>query len=141
MTVYRGNPNIGPKWKPGQSGNPLGKPKLPEALKGIKGLTQMEANRLISKYARMILSQLKDAIANPLTPVVDLAICSIWHKSIQQGDYQRLAFLLDRAIGKVPLIKDEDDEEKAAREELEGLSTTELLKVVKDHFGNLDNAS
>ena len=38
-------------FKPGQSGNPGGLPKLPESLRGIAVLLPREIHRLIAKYA------------------------------------------------------------------------------------------
>ena len=106
------------------------RPRLPEELKDIRGLNQLEVNRLISKYARMILAALQEKLTNPNTPVLELAIAKIFEQGIKHGDYTRLSFLLDRAIGKVPQIF-EEEEETDSRQELARLSMQELLSLVK----------
>lgn len=125
-------------FKPGQSGNPLGRPKAPEYLRKIASLTQIEACKLISKYGRMTMAELTLAIESKTTPVIDLAIASIFNQSILTGDYKRLEFLLDRAIGKAPLIE-ESEEEVAAREELRNLTNPELLALIKNKIPELEN--
>lgn len=117
-------------WPKGVSGNPGGNPKLPEELRAIKSLTQIEACKLISKYARLSRGELEAAVQDPQTPVIELAIASIFAQSIKQGDYTRLSFLLDRAIGKVRDVSP-DDESADARTELRVLSTEELLRLVQ----------
>jgi hypothetical protein len=117
-------------WQPGQSGNPGGRPKLPEVLRGIASLSQSEVCKLVSKYARMTRDELQQAIQAPSTPVLEMAIASIFAQSIKQGDYTRLSFLLDRAIGKVREVSP-DDESADARTELRVLSTEELLRLVQ----------
>ena len=107
--------------------------KLPEELKDIKSLTQLEVNKLISKYARMMLETLKESLKNSKTPVLELAIASIFLKSIEQGDFTKLSFLLDRCIGRVP-INIEDEDETDSREEISRLSMTELLTLVKTNL-------
>lgn len=119
-------------WQPGQSGNPGGRPKLPDSLIGIKSLTPLEVNRTISKYARMTRAEL-DVSANEKLCALDLAIISVFNKSIKYGDYLRLAFLLDRCIGRVTEMV-EDDEVREEREKLGKMSMNELLTLVKDNL-------
>ena len=117
-------------WKPGQSGNPSGRQKLPEELRAIKALSPTEVCRIVSKYARMTRIELQKSIDNPDIPMIDLTICSIFAQSAKNGDYQRLAFLLDRAIGKVKEMEHDEND----REELQKLSLNELLALVKDNL-------
>jgi hypothetical protein len=79
--------------------------------------------------------ELQIAVEDQDTPMIDLAIASIFAQSAKNGDYQRLAFLLDRAVGKVPDMI-EDDEDRSEREELAKLSLNELLTLVKTNFPN-----
>ena len=122
-------------WPKGQSGNPGGKLKLPEALRNIRHLTPIELCKIVSKYARMKRKELQIAVEDQDTPMIDLAIASIFAQSAKNGDYQRLAFLLDRTVGKVPDMI-EDDEDRSEREELAKLSLNELLTLVKTNFPN-----
>lgn len=124
-------------WKPGQSGNPHGAPKLPEHLRGIKSLSQLEACKIISKYGRMSKEELMVAMENPKVPVVELAVASVFVSAIKYGDCSRLAFLLDRAIGKAPIIT-ETEEEIAARQEIHNLSNQELFRLMKEKLPELE---
>lgn len=103
---------------------------IPEELRGITSLTQRETTKIISKYARMTMTDIEDCLNNPSLPVLDGAICSIFKQSVRKGDFGRLAFLLDRAIGKIKEIEQEED----SREELSKLSINELLVLVKTHL-------
>lgn len=98
-----GKGKLDPKYnfKPGQSGNPNGRPKLPPELKAVKALTADEINRMISKYTRMSKAELREAIESPDTPALELMIASGIANGIKTGDYSKIAFLLDRTIGKV----------------------------------------
>lgn len=121
----------------GTTGNPNGRPKIPEELRGIVALNQSEVTRIISKYARMDLTQLELAAQNPRTSVLDLGIISIFRKAVEQGDYTKLSFLLDRSVGKVPVAY-EDEIERAAREELQNLTNDELVRIARERLMAID---
>lgn len=123
-------------FKPGVSGNPSGRPILPDELRAIRSLNQVEACKLISKYARMTKDELLKAVDDESTPVIELSIASIFSKCVENGDYTRLSFLLDRAIGKVPSIA-ESDEETLARAEIQSLSDQELLRLITEKLPEL----
>lgn len=121
-------------FKPGVSGNPSGRAKkpLPETLRGVDSLTGMEVVKLISKYARMTQDEMAAAVDSKKLSVLELTFVSIFSKSIELGDFSRVSFLLDRCIGKVKdIVEDEDDEYTHEREKLKQLSLSELLELVK----------
>ncbi len=124
---------------PGQSGNPGGRPKLSPELRAISALTTQEACRIISKFARMGHGGLDAIISNPNTSSIEACVASIFSHCIANGDYTRLSFLLDRAIGRVP-VAIEDDEDRAARKEIEEMSDEELLRVVAEKIPQLMKA-
>ncbi len=126
------NSNLKP-WPKGVSGNPGGKAKIPEHLRGILSLTQLEVTKLISKYARMSFSEVLSTLEAGKVSVLELAFCSIFKESIEKGDFQRVAFLLERSIGKVPMIMDdqEDDEERKA---LAAIPLKELLNRIQQNI-------
>lgn len=124
-------------WKPGQSGNPSGRPKIPEHLRGILALMPDEVSRVIAKYARMQRPQLDAVVEAGLMPMLEGCIARIFQESYAKGDFTRLSFLLDRAIGKVPVIQP-TDEEAAALQEIRDLSNEELIKLVKEKLPELE---
>lgn len=125
-------------YPPGVSGR-TGR-KLPDDLLAIKSLTQLESAKLISKYARMDFETLVSLVKTKKLPVIEMAIASIFCESISKGDFMRLSFLLDRCIGKVTTII-EDDEDKEEREQLQKLSLNELLTLVKENLPDTSEAS
>lgn len=117
-------------WPKGVCGNPGGRPSLPPELKAIKSLSQIECCKLVSKYARMSKLEVEECLLNPSIPAIELAIASIFIQAIKKGDFFRLGFLLDRAIGKVPeqMPSEDDDEQLNA---LRSLPMRELLTLVQ----------
>lgn len=119
-------------WPKGVSGNPQGTVKLPPELKAIRALTGHETARLIAKYARMPLDQIEITLKNPTTPALEAAICSIFNQAHKKGDWLRLAFLLDRALGKVtdvpPDIQENDNPEF---EKIRAMPIRDALKYIE----------
>jgi len=115
-------------WPKGVSGNPGGAVALSPELKAIRSLSQAEVTKIVSKVARMNVSELERAAADQTAPAIEVAIATIFDQSIKKADHARLTFLLDRAIGKVPLVEigDADSDVPLAR-----LSVEELLQLVK----------
>lgn len=119
-------PPVHSRFKPGQSGNPLGRPKLPESLSFIREMTVDEIKRTLAKYMRMTRAELQVAIQDAATPAFDLMVASGIAQGIKTGDYSKISFLLDRTIGKPgPAGEYEEDE-------LSKLSTAELVQLVKE---------
>lgn len=102
--MARGNPN--PKTvfdKDRKKASEAGK-KSKKANKGLmdaRKLTSQRFESIVYKYAESDLTQLKQAMQNPTTPAIELVVIKLLVKGIEQGDYQRINFLLDRTIGKV----------------------------------------
>lgn len=123
MTERPQNKNLRP-FKKGQSGNPGGRKRLPEDLRAFEPLTREECNRLIAKYARMTKAGLTAAIQSVEIPMLELTIASILAQAAKGGDYSRLSFLLDRAIGR-PVPVDEKQpqsiDEPLTKDQLKGL--------------------
>lgn len=93
--------DIATRWKPGQSGNPKGRPSLRDDLKDYKMLTKVEASALVQKIMDMTSEQMKEMLADPETPAMEIMVARIVSEAINQGDPQRLNFLFDRTVGKV----------------------------------------
>jgi hypothetical protein len=121
-----------PKGVSGNTGR-TGYRQIPDALREVRSLSQLEVTKLISKYARLTCKELNKYSSDANLSVLDRAIVSVFRESILSGDFTRLAFLLDRCIGKIP-VHIETDEEEEERDELKKLSMNELLTLVKTNL-------
>jgi hypothetical protein len=99
--VGRGKPPLHTRFKKGQVTNPGGRPKTPPDIAKARRLNQIELDRLINKYLWMDRDTMKARLADPDTPMMEIMIGSIVAKAAQNGDQQRLEFILTRIIGKV----------------------------------------
>ena len=104
--MARGRKTGGRDFKKGQSGNPKGRPPMPEDLRQIKKLSPALIRNIIAKLSRMSRIELEKHIKQSTTPMLEATIGNVYHKALVNGDYMRMNFLLDRTIGKV---KDEID--------------------------------
>lgn len=123
----------GRDFKPGQSGNPNGRPMLPADVKQLRELTAIEFTRVVNKYLEMTKSQITEAVQDPKTPALELMVATIMHKAVVGGDHYRLGFILDRCIGKVKEVPEMTPTQFA------GLSDTEKLKLFKDAVHALEH--
>lgn len=88
-------------FKPGQSGNPSGRPKLPEDIKKSRRMNQIEVARILNRFVNLSLDELKAEMNNPETRAMELMIGKVMIKAMTDGDHTRFNFILDRMIGKV----------------------------------------
>ena len=88
-------------FKKGKSGNPRGRPPMPQELKEVVSMSPQKLKALIFKFMHMNRGELKRVAEDPNSTLVDCTIASIVNKAMAEGDYTRLNFLLDRSIGKV----------------------------------------
>ncbi len=91
------NPPVATRFKKGQSGNPSGKPKVPDHLRDVKQFTAEEVNRTIAKYMRLSRNELAEINNNGDLPGFEAVICSIILQAHKSGDFSRLEFCLNRA--------------------------------------------
>lgn len=89
------------QFKPGQSGNPNGRPKLPEDLKKARRLNQIAVGRIINEYMNLSITELKFELEDESTSALEAMIGKIIVEAHKFGDYSRVNFLFDRMIGKV----------------------------------------
>lgn len=88
-------------FKPGQSGNPAGRVKMPTEVKEAKRMTQESAITMFNLLAHATKEELSAIIKDPTTNVMTLALAQVLIKGIQNGDQARVNFIFDRMLGKV----------------------------------------
>lgn len=113
---------------------------LTKDLREMRNMNATEFETCIYKYFHLNIESLKKIFSNPDTPARDLVVIKILTKAIEEGDYQRLNFLLERTIGKVTdriQLSGRVESYKEIRVRMENLSEEEatqkyfeMLKVV-----------
>jgi hypothetical protein len=97
---HPGAKNLTP-WQPGQSGNPKGRAPLPPDLRDAKKWSKELVTAAIDLAMSRNAEELAELAADPSAPRIVVALAKMLEMAIEKGDYQRLDFLLQRAIGKV----------------------------------------
>jgi hypothetical protein len=87
-------------WKPGESGNPNGRPKVPEEIKKLRKLNRNAFELMLDELMWMSADQIRELSQAKDVPVVKLAMAAIIAKSAQFGDHKRFGYLLEQMIGK-----------------------------------------
>ena len=121
-------------WQKGMSGNPNGKPKLPEHLRLIKDFTPTEIGRYIAKYGRFSMEDLILTESDNKAPIIERIFARMFRQAFDakpEHALPTLKFLLDRSIGKVPDVVFNEPEDDADREGLRKLTLEELLGLVR----------
>lgn len=93
--------NEATRFKPGQSGNPLGKPAFSAEVKALKRQNHEHTEKALHGMALMTVPILQAKLKDPTSTAMEAAIASIILRSVQDGDPGRLSFLWDRMFGKV----------------------------------------
>lgn len=122
------------QFKPGQCGNPSGRPALPPELRAIRELTKDEVRRLFSKALRTCVPELEKLKADMAAPAIDVWLASGILKGIDQGDFTRMAFLVERVIGKIQVDGEGENSPLAAI--LEAIAASGLsMDTIVAHLG------
>lgn len=88
-------------FKPGQSGNPAGRPPnpIPDAL---KKLTKQSLRRTIRIIVKGNIDNVKAILKNPKSSALEVLVAASWLKAIERGDYSAAEHIIQRVIGKIP---------------------------------------
>lgn len=89
------------QFKPGQSGNKSGRPKLPEDIRKASKLTNEEFIRIANRFFSMNRGEIQETLQDPKATLLELIVGGIAVRAAKDNDHMRANFLLDRTIGKV----------------------------------------
>jgi hypothetical protein len=117
-------------WKPGQTGNPKGRGRLPPEIKQLKILSTMELMAGMNEIIRLNVSELKERMNDPNITSLEAGICKILFLAITKGDHIRMDFILNRLIGKSKETIEIQQTAIAERiKEISAMSEEERLKL------------
>ena len=85
----------------GVSGNPGGRPKVPEELKVARALTAEQFTELADLILKENLPELSKIAASSTESVLKAYVAKILVNGLRKGDYTALEWVLNRVIGKV----------------------------------------
>lgn len=89
------------RFKPGESGNRSGRPKLTPELRAIKQLTTDELKRTISKWFRTTYEELEKIDKDPKETGLNRLLVSSILRAIKEGDPYKAEALFQRCLGKI----------------------------------------
>lgn len=87
-------------WQKGQSGNPSGRPKLPEQTQRLRELGKIEAIEALSKVMTLTMAQLSMLPKDPTASAAMLLAGSVMHKAIKTGCPIRANFIFQYMVGR-----------------------------------------
>lgn len=122
-------------WKDGQSGNPNGRPRLPDSLARLKDHSKLLVIQAIAETMLMTRDQLKERTANPNATMAELLVGAIMVKAIEHGDPVRAQCLFNYVVGKpepYQPIEPVSDAEKIA-ENLNMIPSNVLIQVLQTY--------
>lgn len=89
------------RFKPGQSGNPKGRPRNP-VLNVLRKATKQQFRRIIRAVVKGNVDYLEMLATSKTHSVLEVAIAASLIKAIQRGDYGTIEHILQRIVGKIP---------------------------------------
>lgn len=129
----------GRDFQPGQSGNPAGRPTVPEELKAARRLNKTTLERILNEYIHLPMVELAEKVKDPSTPAIELMVAKVLHEAIKRGDEKRLGFILDRLVGavkKTVAVEGGDEESNPIR--LANMTNAERAQLIKIARGEVE---
>lgn len=90
------------QFKPGQSGNPKGRPPLSPIQRALKNLTIESYREVIEAVCTGNIDNLKQMVEDPKTSALQVGVARAFMKAIQAGDYAVIERIAERIVGKIP---------------------------------------
>lgn len=129
--MAKGQKTGGKDFKPGQSGNPNGRPPLPEDVRLVRKMNQAEFDSTIAHMVTLPASRVKEIADSLETPALERALAKTLYLAGRSGDQKRLEVILNRMHGRPQVLKPVDASKD--KEKLSELSDEELEKRLT-HF-------
>ena len=122
-------------WVTGQSGNPEGRPAIPEDVKKIRKMTNDEVKEVGTLLLNGKESDLKAMLTSEETPILKKWMASVSLEGLRNGDEKRLNAILDRIVGKVKDVVQVELPKPTVIERLDGTSVELGAVMEKDSEG------
>lgn len=88
------------EFKPGESGNPNGRPRKYVSLLKEQGYKLSQINDTIQAMMAMDITELKEVYENPKATILEKTVANAMKKSLEKGSLYSLETLLTRVFGK-----------------------------------------
>jgi hypothetical protein len=88
------------QFKKGSSGNPNGRPRVPEDIREARKLDKIAFDRTLNKFIHMPKSEFNNVMKQDISKMEQM-VGRMIDSACAYGDHHRLNFILDRLIGKV----------------------------------------
>jgi hypothetical protein len=132
------------KFTPGKSGNPRGRPVVPEEFRGVPRLSPEEVKRAIAKYLRKNIREIFNVHADNEVfgnlSALDAIVVSIIKNAVEdpRGDVNRLEFLIQRAGVPLKVEYEDSDEIDSVFDEI---PMENLISLVRSSKKEIEGAS
>jgi hypothetical protein len=94
------------RFKPGQSGNPLGAGAHNQELKKLRKLTQQDVADVGTFIVEGDVTALRKLAADKKENALKAVMASVWLRAYDKGDMNAMNAILDRIVGKVKEVKE-----------------------------------
>ncbi len=88
------------QFKKGQTGNPGGRPKIPDDIRKAANVTTEQFVKTASEFLLMDRTELTKVLQNPEASMIELLIGGILAKAVKDHDSTRAEWIIARTIGK-----------------------------------------